>query len=248
MSFWCKTSCEHDDDCTFTWDRLMVYTNDVEIVEWRMDGETDWTERILTFEGGENTVKWIYYKDRSDTDGEDCAWVDGINWTPAEPFPSLPSNADAMDVAAALAGTVDANLAKNITNVADYAAFREWAKSAGAVTVKESNTAWLSYAVGAAGVVPMPQDGDLVIDDVSVGSDGKLEAVFSLDGVSIGAAALESRLKTVFGVEGATTLNRDAFSSQNIGLSLTPTSDGRVKAVVTPIGSPSSFFMRVKVK
>ena len=35
MSFWCKVSCEHDEDGMFTWDRLMVYTNDVEIVEWR---------------------------------------------------------------------------------------------------------------------------------------------------------------------------------------------------------------------
>ena len=83
MSFWCKVSCEHDEDNTFTWDRLMVYTNGVEIMDWRMDGETDWTQRTLTFAGGENTVKWVYYKDKSDADGEDCAWVDGIEWTPS---------------------------------------------------------------------------------------------------------------------------------------------------------------------
>ena len=83
MSFWCKVSCEHDEDNTFTWDRLMVYTNGVEITDWRMDGETDWTQRTVTFSGGENTVKWVYHKDKSDTDGEDCAWVDGIEWTPS---------------------------------------------------------------------------------------------------------------------------------------------------------------------
>ena len=83
MSFWYKVSCEHDEDNTFTWDRLMVYTNDVEIADWRMDGDTDWTKRTLSFDGGENTVKWVYYKDKSDTDGEDCAWVDGIEWTPS---------------------------------------------------------------------------------------------------------------------------------------------------------------------
>lgn len=85
MSFWCKSSCEHDDDGTFTWDRLMVYTNDVEITDWRMDGDTDWVERILTFEGGVNIVKFVYYKDRSESEGEDCAWVDGINWIPQVP-------------------------------------------------------------------------------------------------------------------------------------------------------------------
>ena len=77
-------SCEHDDDNTFTWDRLMVYTNDVEVVEWRMDGETDWTRREVSFAGGENTVKWVYFKDRSISEGEDCAWVDGVTWTLAD--------------------------------------------------------------------------------------------------------------------------------------------------------------------
>ena len=47
----------------------MVYTNDVEIVDWRMDGETGWTQRELTFAGDENTVKWVYYKDKSDSAG-----------------------------------------------------------------------------------------------------------------------------------------------------------------------------------
>ena len=84
MSFWCKVSCEHDDDNTFTWDRLMVYTNDVEILEWRMDGETDWTRREVSFAGGENTVMWVYFKDRSISEGEDCAWVDGVTWTLAD--------------------------------------------------------------------------------------------------------------------------------------------------------------------
>jgi len=83
MSFWCKVSCEHDDEDLFTCDRLMVYTNGVEITDWRMDGETGWTQRELTFAGGDNTVKWVYYKDKSDTAGEDCAWVDGISWTPS---------------------------------------------------------------------------------------------------------------------------------------------------------------------
>ena len=83
MTFWCKTSCEHDEDGTFTWDRLMVYTNGVEITDWRMDGETDWTKRMLAFAGGENTVRWVYYKDRTGSEGADCAWVDGVMWMPS---------------------------------------------------------------------------------------------------------------------------------------------------------------------
>ena len=163
-------------------------------------------------------------------------------------FPNLSTTATSADIAEVLGAAVDGALADNITDVDEYAEFREWAKSAGAATVKDSVTAWFSYAVGAVGVVPMPQDGDLCIDDVSVAPDGKLEAVFSLDGVNIGSAALESRLKTVFGVEGAKTLN-DAFSDQNVGLSFMPTDDGRARVRVTPPdNTDNSFFMRVKVK
>ena len=80
MSFWCKVSCEHDEDDTFMWDRLMVYTNGVEIVEWRMDGAMDWMQRTVSFDGGVNIVKWVYHKDRIGADGEDCAWLDDVSW------------------------------------------------------------------------------------------------------------------------------------------------------------------------
>jgi len=164
-------------------------------------------------------------------------------------FPELSAAATPADVAEALGAAADDTLVDNITNVAEYAEFREWAKSVGAVTVKSSDTAWLSYVVGAVGVVPMPQDGDLAIDDIVLGSDGKLDAVFSLNGVNIDSAALESRLKTVFGVEGAASLDKNEFSEKNIGLSLMPTRDGRVRARITPPAeAESSFFMRAKVK
>ena len=68
----------------------MVYTNDIEVVDWRMDGETDWAQREVTFAGGENTVKWVYYKDRTGADGEDCAWMDGVSWSPTS-VPVVPS-------------------------------------------------------------------------------------------------------------------------------------------------------------
>ena len=47
-----------------------------------MDGETGWAQRTLAFAGGENTVRWVYFKDRTGAEGEDCAWVDGVTWVP----------------------------------------------------------------------------------------------------------------------------------------------------------------------
>lgn len=167
----------------------------------------------------------------------------------AAAFPELPADAPAETVAEKLSAANDAALVENITDAEAYADFRAWATSVGSAEVKSSATAWLSYALGVVGIVPAPQEGDLSIDDVVVDSDGNLEAVFSLDGANIGSAALESRLKTVFGVEGAATLKESDFSDKNIGLSLEPTGDGRVKAtVVPPTDIGGSFFMRFKVK
>ena len=96
LSFWCKTSCEHDEDDTFTWDRLMIYTNDVEVVSWRMDGESGWTHREVTFDEGINTVKWRYYKDKGSSAGEDCVWLDEVLWTPKKLVPTIEDDLNAV--------------------------------------------------------------------------------------------------------------------------------------------------------
>lgn len=164
-------------------------------------------------------------------------------------FPELDSQATPASVAEALSGATDESLPEHITDIEAYSEFRTWATSVGAATVKASSTAWMSYALDLAAIIPTPQDGDLVIDDVSIDSDGTLEAVFSLKDVNIGSAALEARLKTVFGVEGAATLDESAFSSDNVGLSLEPTGDGRVRAtVIPPEGAGNAYFMRMKIK
>ena len=49
-------------------------------------------------------------------------------------------------------------------------------------------------------------------------------------------------------VLGATELNESEFPSEGLSFSLPRTGDGKIKATVTPAGSPSSFFLRVKVK
>lgn len=164
-------------------------------------------------------------------------------------FPELDAQATPANVAEALAGATDEALAENITDAGSYSEFRIWATSVGAATVKASATAWMSYALGLAELAPVPQDGDLKIDTAQVGADGKLEAVFSLDGVYVNQAALEERLKTVFGVEGAGSLDKTQFSSENIVLALEPTNDGRIRAIVTPPpDADDEFFMLIRVK
>ena len=203
MTFWCKTSCEHDEDNMFTWDRLMIYTNDVEIAEWRMDGETDWTERTLSFEGGVNTVKWVYYKDRTGADGEDCAWVDAVTWTPSEaadPIPAVAVDADAATVNAAVdgAGFVDAAVKVTIGGSAtEYNAFKTWADGvkgvtgdalAGEAAVVANAHAAAAYLLGAERLFenePTVEIGELaIVDGESAGTTAMTVAVTVKDGES----------------------------------------------------------------
>ena len=258
MVFWCKTSCEHDEDGMFMWDRLMVYTNGIEIVEWRMDGETDWTRREVSFAGGENTVKWVYYKDKSGVGGEDCAWVDGVMWTLTDPIPPIVSDSE---VLTALAGTTDVNLTANVTNAAQYTAYRAWALSVTndtttAQMVKESTRTWLSYAFAADALI----DKELTSDDVKIESftpastDGKFEFTVSVKDVNIGGGSvavetLKENLKKVLGIEGSATLSPGGFSSDNIDITFDTPVDGKARFIVSPpADAGNSFFMRVKVK
>lgn len=57
-----------------------------------------------------------------------------------------------------------------------------------------------------------------------------------------------ARLAEVLGIEGAAELKESAFSSEGLTVSLDRTDDGNAKATVAPEGSPSAFFLRVKVK
>ena len=92
----------------------------------------------------------------------------------------------------------------------------------------------------------------LASEDVSVAtfapsseSAGAFDLVVDIAGAEIGTAA---NLAEVLGVEGATELNESMFSAEGLSVTLQRTADGKAKAMVTPVGSPYSFFVRVKVK
>ena len=168
----------------------------------------------------------------------------------------LPETDSTSDIKAALNDFSDKTVAANITDNSTYEEFREWALESGARadTLAASSTAWLSFAAGSPVLVGAPKNGDLVIDEVSpAGADGTIEMIFSLADVEIGHQTFSERLKTIFGVVGAKTIDEGAFSDANLTFSLIPMDDGRVKAVVAPKKDengkvPSAFFMKVKVK
>ena len=58
-----------------------------------------WDDRYFTveIEGGEHTVRWIYRKGRSGSDGEDALFLDNVTWAPV-PVVTLGEALDALEL------------------------------------------------------------------------------------------------------------------------------------------------------
>lgn len=94
MSFWCKVSSEKN------YDKLKLYLDGSMINEW--SGESEWTKVIIPVTAGSHTFKWSYEKDYSMSNGQDCAWIDDIQFPPT-------SVVTILNPVANLKGTVSGN-------------------------------------------------------------------------------------------------------------------------------------------
>lgn len=259
ISFWWKVSSEIFRDWPLD---IVSFTVDGVEQAW-LGGVKDWTNIVVDITApGEHILCWTYKKDEQGEAGEDCAWLDEVVWTPApDPIPELPITATAAEIAAALDGSADAKLVANITDAAEYAAYRAWALGLEGVTpqqVKDSPNVWLSYTLDTdALIAAAPKEGDLMIDTFeSAASDGAFEFAVKINGIAVGDNALEANLRKVFDIEGAEKLASDGagFSPDNVEVNAAAPENGNVKFTVTPKGGalgstrPVSFFFRVKMK
>ncbi len=81
ITFQWRVSCEQDDSGERDWDHLVFLVDGVE--KARIDGETGWTEAAFDVSGaGTHTLRWKYVKDIAMADGEDCGWLDCVDWRP----------------------------------------------------------------------------------------------------------------------------------------------------------------------
>jgi len=187
----------------------------------------------------------------------------------AEPIPELAANATPVEVAAALSGSADDSLVANVTNAAQYIAYREWALSvkntngvsgAGALMVKDSPRAWLSFALGADRLVPdvLTSDDIKIVSFEPMTEKGKFAFEVSIANVGIGEGvtitdvnreAIIGNMSKVLGIEGAAALEEGEFSPDNIIITFDVPSEGRARFIVTPpTDAGNSFFMRIKMK
>jgi hypothetical protein len=72
ISFYCKVSSEPN------YDFLIFYIDGQEQGRWA--GEMDWTLKSYPVKAGLHTFLWTYKKDVSQNVGQDCAWLDYINF------------------------------------------------------------------------------------------------------------------------------------------------------------------------
>jgi alpha-tubulin suppressor-like RCC1 family protein len=82
LAFWWKVSSEAD------YDFLKFYLDGANAAA--ISGEADWKKLTLTIPPGNHTLRWIYSKDASVSDGQDAGWLDQVTFTPASLFLSSP--------------------------------------------------------------------------------------------------------------------------------------------------------------
>jgi len=174
-------------------------------------------------------------------------------------LPSVPGDATAEEVRVATDRFADPKLSENITNEAEYSAFREWSgtvkqqggTAAGAAGVMAAANAWVSFALGQDALLEMPPtDEDLEIEAfVPAAESGKFDFTVSVKDVEVSSEAAAANLKKVFGLEGGSSLQ--GMSSENVDIVFGTPEDGKVKFTAGPNAAnadATTFFMKVRVK
>lgn len=106
VKFWYKVSSEA------TYDFLIFEVDGNTVQQW--SGEVDWTEMVHTVPAGTHTLSWVYDKDYSVSNGDDCGWIDFVEF-PSVLNPVISMNTDAVEVT--LAPDESTTVAVNIANI-----------------------------------------------------------------------------------------------------------------------------------
>ena len=123
-------------------------------------------------------------------------------------------------------------------------------KGFGHQTVKNAPKSWLSYALDSSVLIDKRfRKDDLSIDLFTPYSAGGFLFELELNGVDIGDNATAANLAKIFGIEGASALDRNNFSSDNVIFSFGAPNDGKATIVAEPKdGHAESFFLRATMR
>ena len=172
-------------------------------------------------------------------------------------IPDLGSSATMAEIADALSGTVDPAVREHVNDAQSYAAYARWASglraSAGVPlkAIKASPYAWLSSALATPTLISRKiEPEDLRVESLRATSGAAgCELTVSVKDVEVGSEASTENLKAIFSLEGASVLDKSAFSSENVDTTFEQPVNGKVKVMVKPKdASTKTFFMKVRMR
>ena len=136
LSFKWKVSSECEEGCQ---DDYLNFVADGEEVAW-IGGEKGWIEKSIVFVASDtaHTLSWSYVKDKVGVAGDDCGWLKDIVWAPDAVAPTF-------DELAKVFGE-DSDVAKNITDEAELAAFNDFLKNCSINSASDLKPAQKHYA------------------------------------------------------------------------------------------------------
>ena len=82
ISFFKKVCCEANKD------KLTFYIDNIAMGEW--SGEVDWSYEAFPVTAGTHKFRWLYMKNGSGSYGDDCCWVDDVQFPSASVITFLP--------------------------------------------------------------------------------------------------------------------------------------------------------------
>ena len=83
ISFFKKISSEANND------KLTFYIDNTAKSEW--SGEVDWSRETFSVTAGTHKFKWIYLKNGNGSYGDDCCWIDDVQFPAAEVITFMPA-------------------------------------------------------------------------------------------------------------------------------------------------------------
>lgn len=247
ISFWVKTSVADESEM---WGFQFVVDG---VVVASVQGECDWTNIVYAIETYDShELSWRSFRGNdSAATRSGMVWLDDVVWTagPPDPIPAITSDSDVAD---ALDGSADANLAVNIESKTAYDAYRAWVDryGLGHQSVKDAPKAWLSYLFDSPTLIEKKfRKSDLSIDSFVPDGTGGFVLEVGVNGISIGANASAGNLAKILGVEGTSSLQNGVFSSENVSIAFGEPNNGKVIIVVNPNdATATSFFVRATMR
>ena len=198
FTFQWKSSCE--EDALQEFDHAEFIVDGVEIA--RIDGITNWKQVSVELVdiGKPHTVEWVYVKDESECEGEDCVWIDEVKWELKTAGGAVIADVTALKEAFG----AESSVVRNLTSEEELVKFNDFLGECGItaanqISEKQKQYAYESFKLSAITVEPQlfEDEPKLKIDEFKP-SEGSWSVTISLkageEAIAMAKKALEEHI------------------------------------------------------